>query len=183
MAALTSLTFGMRPFPSWTAQMIVTGLTNNSVNKNDKSRTYSLGTTVAAAAVAGADSLYVAIATLAASGTVNIDLSSFTDVMGRLTQAMVRLKAYHFRLYDATDDSTIVTPASSITIGNVANGHALNLTSNVMSFNLLPGEYQEWITPSAAGLTVDGTHHLIKILNNDGANQAKFLAILCGGSV
>lgn len=182
MAALTSLNYNQKVSPSWTAALAVMGLTNNTANANNKQRAYSLSSAVANAVAGGADTIYAVVSTIAASGTLTIDLTSFADIMGRTGTSMARLKAYHIRLLDVTDDAAIVAQATSVTVGGGANAHRLNQTLNTTTFDLGPGESQEWITPGAAGIVTDGTHKNVKVLNNDATNAAKVLVILVGGT-
>lgn len=181
-SALSTLSFSFAFNPTWTAKVSVTGLSGAIQNQNNLNKTISLSTSASDAAANGASQLYYAQVTLAGAASTTIDLSSFTDIVGRTAQSMARIKAFYFRLLNSTDDSSITTTPSSFSVGNAAaNAHALGLSVATTTRDFVPGDSQGWATQSAAGLVVDGTHKNIKILNNDASVTGYMDVLIVGG--
>jgi hypothetical protein len=155
----------------------LTGFTNaiRFNNTKRKRQSFDVGT--------GAEQcqeLYAAIVSLAGAANTSIDLSAFTDALGRTSQAMTKLKGVYIHLLSTADDADNGTAASSVTIGNGTNPQKMFMDADADTFTLLNGEGIAWFTPAAAGKTIDGTHKTIKILNNDASVTAKVMVLLYG---
>lgn len=115
--------------------------------------------------------VYSKIISVPVGAPVTIDLTSIADILGT-TFAFVRVKGWLIRVLTAAEDPT-GNAAVSVTVGNAgANAFPFNLsvaTTTVLVKNGAGWGYDE---PSAAGITVDGTHKNVMLTNNDGALAA-----------
>lgn len=181
---LNSLSFTSNMTLNWQAlAQTVPGLKNALGNNNSFAGVVALGTSKADNASGGADTLFLQTLQIAASGTSTINLQNYVDACSQAAVAMVRLKSYFFMNLTAAYYSTIVTPATSVTIGNAgSNPFTFNWAGTTPTVTLLPGDPFGWATISAAGLTVDSTHKNILITNNDVSNIAYVIAIMTGGT-
>lgn len=181
--AIDSLTSTVRALITWTASDTLTGSDYGPTSNNTTiTKSVSLGTSAANNVANGSDELISYIASISASSSTTLDLTSISNIIGA-TASLARVKAIMFRLLSTTDDSTNGTACSSVTIGNAAsNANQLFLDNDADTFTLKNGEMLVWASPQAAGLTVDGTNKNVKILNNDGAVTAKVQVTIIGGS-
>ncbi len=131
--------------------------------------TYGIGT--------GQVNAFVAkVGELAASASVSIDLTSLTDALGNAV-SYTNLKAIYIAQItnlDATADGT------GLTVGNAgANANGLwfgaATGSAVASLTSMP-----FCQGSQTGVSVDSTHKLVQIANNDGAKKASYVLLLAG---
>jgi hypothetical protein len=119
------------------------------------------------------------IFSVAASGTATIDLRSLLDVLGQ-SVTLVRVKGLLFQLLSTTDDPANGTACSGVTVGNAgSNPNALFLGATSHTIVLGNGEAVAWLSPLAAGLTVDTTHRNVLLTNNDpGVTAAVQITVL-----
>ena len=125
------------------------------------------------------------VLTVPVGAPVTIDLTTFTDVAGRPTQSMARVKTIEFWLLGSDDTANGLTGngCTGVSIGPAAsNGFDMFLSGTTPAVVLGNGERVEWTTRKAAGLTVDATHKSITLTNNDGAIAAHVLITINGGS-
>lgn len=185
MAALDSLNLSFTPNLTWTASANKTGAAYQPVSNTLTLSTpvISLKNSIANNAVGGSDLVLSQIFTAAASGTASIDLSTFTDVLGRTGGAFVRMKFIFFWLLSVADDASNGTNCSSVAIGNAAaNQNTLYMGAATHTTVLNNGDFIAWGTRQAAGKTVDGTHKSVLITNNDGSNAMALLVGIAGGT-
>lgn len=143
----------------------------------------SAGTAIANASAGGADELISKIYTAAASGTVNIDLTSLTDVLLQSSISLARVKGIMFRLLSVAQDATNGTACSSVEIGNAgSNGNTMFLKDISDIITLKNGEWVGWGTSQAAGKMVDGTHKIILVTNIDSGVAMALQVTLIGGT-
>jgi hypothetical protein len=129
----------------------------------------------------GINQIVSVVTTIAASGSLSIDLTALTNLLQQASVNLARVKAIILRVLSVADDATNGTAAVGVTVDNtVAN--ALSSQANSGWFNnaaegagagsrfCIPnGAILVFATPSAAGVLVDGTHKIIKLTNLDGA--------------
>ena len=187
MPNLSSLTFSFNPQLSWNA--VVTNTGADYANSSPKSQgginlpTISYASTTANAAVGGADEFISFVQTVNASSSVTIDLTALTDILKQSSVSLARVKFMMFRLLSAADDATNGTAASSITVGNNASNDFLGwLAGTTPTFSVSNGGCVLFSEPSAGGKTVDGTHKILKITNNDAGVAAKVQITIVGGT-
>jgi hypothetical protein len=159
-------------------------LSQKGDGRNLKKRLRRFSSAVGPSAAMGADTIFLSQGTLAASASVTLDLTSYTDVCGRTTSAMVRMKGLFIWHIGTDDDSSITSPSSGLTLGAAASNQATLFFGTEATDTLtIPsgGFYCQW-TPLAAGVTVDGTHKSVKIANDDASNSAQYRAVFWGGS-
>jgi hypothetical protein len=126
------------------------------------------------------DELSSKIYSVAAGGTANIDLTALLDVLGN-TVSLVRVKGLLFQLLSTADDATNGTACSGVTIGNAgSNAFQMFLGAQAHTIVLGNGEAAAWLSPSAGGLTVNGTHKIVLITNNDVVNPAAVQVTVLG---
>jgi hypothetical protein len=183
MAALTISRLTMFDGPDWAVSLLGQLYQANTSANLFKRRVKTLSSTPGPSAAYGIDALYAKVSTIAASGTLTIDLNSFTDVASQLTVAMVRLKAVFIMLLSSEEDSTISYTPAGIAVGAAgSNPHPLCFTDAASDkVTLYGGEPFSWWTPTAAGRTVSGTIKNVLITNNDATNAAKVAVLLAGG--
>lgn len=200
--ALDSLASTLKLLINWTAQKNVTGTDYTATaNVSQIQKTLTLGTAAANAAAGGSDELISKIYSIGASSNTSIDLTSLTDILAQTSVSLARVKAIVIRLLSASDDSTNGTAASSITIDNTVT-NALSAQSNTGWFNnahegtatggagdatgskftIPSGGWMGFGVANAGGVLVDGTHKVIKIVNNDAGLAAAVQVTLVGGS-
>lgn len=173
------------------ATLAVTGAAYTAPSVNDtvsKKVTYSTSqaNAVASGNTTGSDESYSAITSIAGGGTATLDLTALTDLFGQALN-FARVKGIVIQLLSATDDSTVVTGASTaasqITVGNAAlNAFPLPLGALTHTIVLKNGEAFAWTSPTAAGVAVSATAKNLLITNNDGTNTAKVQITLVGGT-
>jgi hypothetical protein len=157
-------------------------------NNSSPSKKVSLGTAAANAVAAGADEAFSVVTTVPPSSSVNIDLTSLTDILNVAGVTLARLKSFMLQLLSAADDGVNGTAASCVTIdGTVTNGFAGQGNSgwfgNATSKLDLPnGCAYAFICANAGGVLVDGTHKLIKLTNVDAALSARTQFTGAGGT-
>lgn len=180
---ISSLNVSMQGGQTWSAQNNITGSSYSPTSNSNKiSKSVNLGTGAANAALGGADELISFQSSISASSSLTIDLTSLTDILQTAGVNLARVKAYCFRLLNATDDPVYGTAASSVTIGNAAsNSQQFNLSA-AATFQAFTGGFWEYMDLRAAGFTVDGTHKSVKILNNDAVLAAEVQITLVGGT-
>ena len=111
------------------------------------------------------------------SGT---NLQSLLDVLGQ-TVSLVRIKGLLFQLLSTSDDQANGTACSGVTVGNAAtNANKMFLGAQSHTLVLGNGEAVAWVSPSAAGLAVDGTHLNVLVTNNDVVNSAAVQVTVLG---
>jgi hypothetical protein len=182
MAALTISSLTMFDGPTWSVSLLGQLYQANSQQNLFKRRLRTLSSTPGPSAAYGIDALYAKVSTISASGTLTIDLNSFTDVASQTTVAMVRLKAFFIMLLSSEEDSSITYTPTGIVVGGAgSNPHPLVLTDAASDkVTLLGGEPFSWWTPTAAGRTVSSTVKNVLITNSDSTNAAKVAVLLAG---
>jgi hypothetical protein len=108
---------------------------------------------------------------------------------------LARVKAILIQLLSTSDDATNGTPASSVTINNTATNslsaqthsgwfdNGAEGTTAGSKFTLHNGAALLYLDPGAAGITVDATHKIINVVNNDSANPAAVQITVWGADV
>lgn len=193
--AIGNLTASATVQLGWTAQNSLTGTDYSPTQQSSTIRKLQThGTAVANAGVGGGDELYSAISSISASGTVSIDLTAITDILSQAGISLARVKFIMLRLLSVADDATNGTAASSVTLDNtVANALSAQAHSGWFDngsegavggskFTVPNGAGLIFMLPNAAGVVVDGTHKVIKAVNNDGSLTAKLQLSVMGGS-
>lgn len=158
-------------------------------NSSSPSKTITVGTSAANNAAGGGDECALFLTSVTASSNTTIDLTSVTDLLNTAAVTLARVKWVVFQLLSATDDATNGNACSSVTLDSSApngwtsqsfSGGFGNATSKL---DIPNGAVSNLIgVVSAAGVVVDSTHKIIKVINNDGALTAKFQTTLVGGS-
>lgn len=180
MAVLTISSLKCFDGLTWVAELLGKKSQGGSLYKKRRS---TLASSFGPTAQYGIDAMYAEVLSIAASGTANVDLNSFTDVLSQATVAMARLKAYAFILLSTDDTSLVTANASSVYVGGHAtNPHPLNLVDAASDkLKLLPGDVCHWWTPTAAGIAVTaGAAVAVKFANQDATNAAKVAVVFAG---
>lgn len=170
MAAMTSLTVDMFDGPQWVA-----AYKQLKAASNFKKRKRQLSLSPGPTAAFGIDTLYLYQFTLAASGTVTLDLTSYTDAVGQATQSMARTKGLHLWLHSTLDNTDVLTdPASGVTLGGAGSNPATLMFGDAASdkIKVLPGGQFSWWDATANGVAVSGSAKNILITNLDSSYQA-----------
>ena len=184
---LSSLSYSTQGNGSWTAQKNVTGASPNTNQSSITNAKATLGTQAANNAAGGADELYFSIASIAASGTLSLNLQSLTDILGAALN-FARVKAIKLQLLSTAQDSVNGTNCSSVSLDTATtnsltsqskSGWLNNATSGI---DLPNGCYLEFACPNANGITVDATHNILHFTNNDAGNAAAMQITVVGGS-
>jgi len=112
---------------------------------------------------------------IAASGNLTVDLTSFTSLLNESSQSISKA-----RIFVIKHEST--STASSITVGNAASNQwtFMGLSSATATLTFAPGDGMVLFSSSTAGMTVSGTNKNLKILNNDGVNAAIIRVFIAG---
>lgn len=128
---------------------------------------------------------------IANSGNVNVDLSGvLTDILNQTAVVLARVKAIMVELLTSdtgksqisTFDATNGTTCSSITLGNGANPWIAPFGGTGV-YTINNGGIWVHVDPTANGLPITaGTGDILKVLNNDGSNQASFRLTVFGSS-
>lgn len=187
MAGLSSLTFQFTPSIQVNGQLNQAGASPiGNAQQLIQNLTAKIGTAQANNAVNGGDEAYFLESTIAPSGTLTINLQSFTDLCNQASVSLARLKFAFFALIGTNQtmpDGSVGNACSSITIGNAgSNPHPLNMNSGTDTFTVTNAGSQAILDGSAAGMAVNGGASNIKILNNDSVNSAKVFVCFVGGS-
>ena len=113
--------------------------------------------------------------TIAASGNLTIDLTSFTNLLNESASSIGKAR---FLLISHDSTST----ASSITVGNAASNQwtFLGLSAATTTFTMKPLEWFACGSQATAGMATSGTNKNLKILNNDGTNSAIVRIVIAG---
>lgn len=182
--SLDTLTFNGAAPVNWSASKNVTGASPNTNASSANEAKAALGTSAAGNAANGANELYFAILSIAPSGSATIDFTSLTDILAAAGVAAARLKFVQVEALSVAQDSVNGTNATSITIDNTvtnalsAQGHSgwfdngAEGAAGGSKFTLPNGAWLQFGMTNANGVTVDATHKVIKITNNDGTNAA-----------
>lgn len=175
---------------SMTVKVSVNGSGTENVTGTDyKALTQSLSiaksvgpftTAVANNASLGADETASFIVSIAASGTGTVDCTNLTDILLRTGVSLARVKAYVIRLLSTTDDSVNGTLCTGVLLNST--GTNLIVLPGITNTTLGNGEVLAWATVSATGVTVDSTHKIINVLNNDASHAAAVQVTLVGGT-
>jgi hypothetical protein len=113
-----------------------------------------------------------------------------TNILNTANVNLARIKGFHIRLLDTTDDATYGTNCTSIRVGGAASTQqqliftttdAVN-TGNTAAATVYKGGSLQYFDRTAAGLTVSNTARSLLFLNNDATNAAKIQLTLVGGS-
>jgi len=186
--ALTTLDLSFTLVINWLATKSVTGIPviNSQPTSGTQNKIRGVSTTAAAAA-GGADELVAGVATITASSSTTLDLTSIANVAGDTT-AFARIKFVAFRLLGASDTAfdgtTVGTAATPVTIGNAAsNATQMFLGGDTETIILTNGDWVAYATGGAAGKVIDSTNKNVKIANGDAAVSAKVLYVFGGGTV
>jgi hypothetical protein len=132
-------------------------------------------------AALGANECVSYLSTIASSSSEDIDLTSLTDICLQSGVSLARVKGYLIRLLSVADDSVNGTACTGVTIDG-AGTNLIALPGLGSSQVLGNGEFIAWATPNAAGVTVDSTHKIIHIVNNDAAHSACIQLTVIGGT-
>lgn len=172
----TSLTTTIKATLGWT----FTDAQAWANSANASSFTYSKSLTNGTAADK-ADNIYLAQTTLAASGTVNLDLAgSVTDIYGN-TITFARVKALYFEL-------TTTTSASAMTLGAHGSAAALAGSGNLFGdtsdkVRIHNGGVFLVASPGATAYPVTATTaDILLMTNEDGSNIATYKLAIVGAS-
>lgn len=168
--ALDTLTTSIEGNISWTAQKNITGR-SPLIQSDALRKSRAIGTAAASNAVGGANEVASYNITVGAGSTATVDVTALTDIVQQ-TVNFARIKGYHITLLSYTDDATLGTNCSQVTIGNAAaNQQNLNLGVN-STMSLFNGDTQCYFTSKAAGILASGSAKNILITNNDNTNAA-----------
>ena len=181
MATLSSLSMTVKLAVSGSGSENVTGYNALKQTLNIIKSVGPFTTTIANNAALGADECYSKIITIAASGNTDIDLTSLQDILLQSGLNFARIKAYVIRLLSIADDSSNGTACTGITIDG-AGTNLIALPGLGTAQTLGNGDFLAWATPNASGTTVDGTHKIIHIVNNDSGHGAAVQLTLVGGT-
>ena len=166
----TSLSASVTAGMSWT--YVTTG-TNPSTNQNSFSYAQSF---VNGTALNQADLLYVTTGTIAASGSLNVDLNAAVNDFFGNSVVMLRLKAMYVQL-------TTDTAAASILIGNGTNPLINWVGSGTHTVRVRNGGVLVLCAPDATAYAITaGTGDVLKFLNEDGSNTATYKLGFIGAS-
>jgi|SRR5579885_2583139 hypothetical protein len=188
--ALSSLTSAITIGASWTAQHNITGTTYSPTqNSSQISKKSSVGTSASNNAAGGGDELVSFIQSISNSSNTTIDLTNLTDILSTANTNLARIKGVIIQLLSTSDDSTNGTNCTSITVGAAASNawtsQSANrgwLATNTSTFDIPNGGAVSFVTPTANGVLVDGTHKNLFIVNNDSSNAAAVQITLQGAS-
>lgn len=187
--ALSSLTATLQMSLNWTAQNNITGSDYSAVQQSTNIRkSLTVGTSLGNAVAGGADELISYVVSIAGGGTATIDFTSLTNILQTAGISLARVKFIAIRLLNVADDSVVGTAATYVTVGANATNPFFSqsgsgfLATNTSSLDVPSGGVFAFGTPSAAGVLVDGTHKILKIVNGDGAVTAKVQLSLVGGT-
>ena len=165
--ALSALTGQVNHQLSANAGNTVTGFTSTvPMSLQSVSPITALGTTTAGAANLGSVTKH----TIAASGSLSIDMTARVDPAGTWNYARIKaLSIVHDAASAATGSGGVKYDLSAANSGFWWFGGAGDATTFV---DLLPGEALTVGGLTANGFVVDGTHKVIKITNLDAVNAA-----------
>jgi hypothetical protein len=126
-AGLSSLTASLSTTFKWTAQNALTGGNYNPVqNTGTLTKTLSVGTSAANAAVGGADQVFSFQQGITPGSSATVDLYAMTNLLQQASVTLARIKLLQIRLLSGDDDSTLSpTPTLSSMITVTNNGVAL----------------------------------------------------------
>jgi hypothetical protein len=123
-----------------------------------------------------ADKIYTVSATLAASGTTNLDLAgSVTDVFG-VTFTIVKLKALIVRAASGNTNNVVFGPAA-------ANGLVGLFAGTTPTIAVMPGGTFAWAAPGTTAPTVTaGTGDLLTFTNSSSGSSVTYDVTVVGTS-
>ena len=134
----------------------------------------------------GADELYVLGSSIAASGTLTINLKNFTDAANQTAVSLARIKYFGIWLLGAnqTVGNLAGNACSSVLINGsgASNPCSLNMGGTNPSQTVTNAGKYEMLDGSAAGLAVSSGTENVLITNNDSVNAAKVVIVFSGGS-
>lgn len=177
--ALNLLTSTLEIDLKWNAQKNITG--RNPLLQTDTLRhAQNNGTANANNASGGADELVSYNLTIAANTAATVDVTALTDIL-QISVNLARIKSFMFHVISYTEDATLGTNCTSITIGNAAaNQQNLNLGTN-STITVAGGGTWGYASPKAAGILASGSAKNIKINNDDVTNAATVQISIVGG--
>ena len=181
-AAIDSFTYNIATKRTFIAQMnrtsTVAGQPLDGSGPLVGSYQRKLLSTTAAASQGGGNLLFSDIITVPASSTYTFDLRAFTDVMGRASQVMVRVKSFYAILLNSSLDSAVGTACSGVVLGNSgANGNKLwmNLVASTHTFEN-GSELFVWNNSAAGWATASNSKDLL-FTNSDSVAGMMLLEI------
>lgn len=156
---------------------LATGIPTDSLRRRSISRRlnarFTSGGTGATKANNGVDQSS-ADQTLAAGGTVAIDLSAFTNLQGETAQAVTAVRVIYV-------EHVTGSLSSGISAFNAFAGQSFQgPVSAAATVTLKAGEDITLRSRTVTGFVVDGTHHNFYIVNNDGVNAATYRYLIAG---
>jgi hypothetical protein len=156
---------------SWDYENILTGGNTSNIN----SQSFSSALTNGTGAGGTADQMYMTTATIAASGNTTVTFTSLANFFGTAI-SYARIKTMLIQL---TTDTT----ASSILVGNGTNPFINWITPSTGAIRIRNGGcfLLSCLDATAYAVTA-ATGDLLKILNEDGANQATVKMTFVGSS-
>lgn len=181
--ALNALTLNASAPVNWNAQNNVNGASPNQNASSSNEAICNLSSNAADNAPNGADDLYYAIQTIAASGSLSLDLTTFTNVLGVAASVAARVKYIKIGLLSAAQDSVNGTLCTFVKVdATVVNGLASQSGSGWLeAVSILDIPNSGWVAfgiPNANGIAVDSTHKVIKITNGDSSHAAAVKIVL-----
>lgn len=106
--------------------------------------------------------------TLTSSASEELDLFSFTSVLGESGASMTKCRLFYI-IHLAGSSS------SGITLGNgSANQFNPFSMGTTTTLTLAPGEFIIFGSPTTSGITISNTVKTLKVLNDDGSNSATY---------
>lgn len=167
-----TIAFSDSPAGPATASSLPFGTIVNPTNITSKTA-YSVGSSTGQV-----NEVASSILTISSSGAGTLNLQALTDLLGKTSVALVRLKRYGFWLLSPNDDPTVGTSCSSVIVGAATtNTHNLNMGGTLPTFTLYgnpsgTGDKQVWADASSAGVPVSATTCNVLITNEDGSHGA-----------
>jgi hypothetical protein len=176
MAISTITGAGLKLQVTWSAGLTIVGSDYSQVtNPGSITKNVTLGTSVANAAVGGADEIASFIQSISAGAAATIDLTSFTNILQQSGQSLARLKGFAIRLLNVADDATYGTACSGIVVGNT--GATAATTPHTLDFGCGSGCTVD-VTAAAGAITA-------VVVNAGGTGyppSSTFALLVAGGS-
>lgn len=178
--AIDSLTATLQCNLKWTASKNITGrqpyVQSDTLNKSQANGTANANNTSG-----GANELISYNLTVAANTSTTVDVTSITDILQQSVN-IARIKGFQISLLSYTDDPTLGTNCTSITVGNAAtNQMNLNLGTN-STMTVDNGATVAYTSPKALGIVCGVSARNIKIANDDITNAATVQISLIGAN-